>query len=122
MRANYFSTEHDLRMVIAGTRLVRRIASMPALAKITDKEIFPGHKMETDDEIIATARNISWTVFHQCGTCRMGMNVRDSVVDNKLKVHGIKTHVLRMPQFFQPYHRQYQCAGHYGRGDGRQYH
>ena len=63
---------------------------MPALAKITDKEIFPGHKMETDDEIIATARNISWTVFHQCGTCRMGMNVRDSVVDNKLKVHGIK--------------------------------
>ena len=90
MRANYFSTEHDLRMVIAGTRLVRRIASMPALAKITDKEIFPGHKMETDDEIIATARNISWTVFHQCGTCRMGMNVRDSVVDNKLKVHGIK--------------------------------
>ena len=90
MRANYLATETDLKMIIAGTRLVRRIASMPALAKITDREIFPGHEMETDDEIIATAKNIGWTVFHQCGTCRMGMNAKESVVNNKLKVHGIE--------------------------------
>ena len=62
MRANYFSTEHDLRMVIAGTRFSAH-CQHAGVVKITDKEIFPGHKMETDDEIIATARNIGWTVF-----------------------------------------------------------
>jgi len=90
MQANYLSTEEDCRQMIAGTRLVRRIASMPALAAITDKEIFPASRMETDDEILELARDLSWTVFHQCGTCRMGKDAKTSVVDPHLKVHGIE--------------------------------
>ena len=89
MQANYLQAEKDQQIMIAGTRLIRRIATMPALAAITDKEIFPGQNMETDDEIISVAREISWTVFHQCGTCRMGKDAKTSVVDKTLKVHGI---------------------------------
>ena len=89
MQGNYLEAEKDRQIMIAGTRLIRRIARMPALAAITDHEIFPGNTMETDDDIIAVARDISWTVFHQCGTCRMGKNEKTSVVDKTLKVHGI---------------------------------
>ena len=44
--------------MIAGTRLIRRIVKMPALAAITDKEIFPSNTMETDDDIISVARDL----------------------------------------------------------------
>jgi choline dehydrogenase len=35
------------------------------------------------------ARNEGGTVFHQCGTCRMGKDISCSVVDERLRVHGI---------------------------------
>ena len=89
MQGNYLEAEKDRQIMIAGTRLIRRIVKMPALAAITDKEIFPSNTMETDDDIISVARDISWTVFHQCGTCRMGRDEKTSVVDEKLRVHGI---------------------------------
>lgn len=89
LHGNYLATEEDCRQMIAGTRLVRHIASMPSLARLTDKEIHPGPQMQTDEEILETARDISWTVFHQCGTCRMGRNAKTSVVDEHLRVHGI---------------------------------
>jgi choline dehydrogenase len=34
-------------------------------------------------------REKAWTVFHQCGTCRMGSDPTQSVVDARLRVHGI---------------------------------
>ena len=61
MQGNYLEAEKDRQIMIAGTRLIRRIVKMPALAAITDKEIFPSNTMETDDDIISIARDISWT-------------------------------------------------------------
>jgi len=90
MHANYLATEKDCQQMIAGTHLVRRIAAMPSLAELTEKEIFPGPQMETDDQILETTRDISWTVFHQCGTCRMGRDAKSAVVDERLKVHGVE--------------------------------
>ena len=34
------------------------------------------------------ARDEGGTVFHQCGTCRMGTDGSSSVVDESLNVHG----------------------------------
>ena len=45
--------------------------------------------MESDDDIMDVIREHSWTVFHQCGTCRMGRDARSAVVDERLAVHGI---------------------------------
>ncbi|HEY9040361.1 MAG TPA: GMC family oxidoreductase N-terminal domain-containing protein [Roseovarius sp.] len=89
MRGGYLATEHDRALMIAGTREVRRIASMPALQSVIETELDPGTDCATDDEILDFARRDAWTVFHQCGTCRMGRGPAQSVVDPQLRVHGI---------------------------------
>ena len=43
----------------------------------------------SDNEIIDDFRTRSGTVFHPCGTCRMGPDRRHSVVDPQLRVHGV---------------------------------
>ena len=90
MHPNYLSTDEDCRMMIDGTRLMRQIAAAPALASITEREITPGPACTKDEDILENARGDSWTVFHQSGTCRMGTDATTSVVDERLRVHGIQ--------------------------------
>ena len=90
MHPNYLTTEDDRRMMIDGTRLVRRIAGMPALHAVTGREVLPGPDCETDASILENARADCWTVFHQCGTARMGLDPAQSVVDPQLRVHGVR--------------------------------
>ncbi len=89
MCGGYLATDHDRKLMIAGTREVRRIVSMSALQGVIETELDPGPDCTTDDEILDFARREAWTVFHQCGTCRMGQDAATSVVDPQLRVHGI---------------------------------
>lgn len=90
MHSNYLSTEEDCQMMIEGTRLIRRIAAAPSLAAVTERELAPGPECNDEEALLENARNDSWTVFHQSGTCRMGVDSKSSVVDARLRVHGIK--------------------------------
>lgn len=89
MYPGYLSTQEDRAMMIAGSRLIRRIAAAPALGAVTDRELAPGPECDSDADLLANARNDCWTVFHQCGTCRMGQAAGHSVVDPQLRVHGV---------------------------------
>ena len=86
---NYLATEDDRRAMIDGIRLVRRIAAAPSLASVIETEVLPGPDAVTDDDLAAFVREQSWTVFHPCGTCRMGQDPAGAVVDPRLRVHGI---------------------------------
>ncbi|MEO0773894.1 MAG: GMC family oxidoreductase N-terminal domain-containing protein [Pseudomonadota bacterium] len=90
MHGNYLDTEDDCQMMIQGTRLMRRIATAGPLAAVTEREVSPGAHCDSDEDIIENARNDGWTVFHQCGTCRMGQSADLSVVDPNLRVHGVE--------------------------------
>lgn len=90
MHPNYLSTQEDCQMMIEGTRLMRRIAAAPALSAVTEREITPGPACDSDDALLENARADSWTVFHQSGTCRMGQDEKTSVVDARLRVHGVE--------------------------------
>ena len=89
MHPNYLSTEEDCQQMIAGSRLMRRIAAAPALRAVTGEEKLPGPDCDSDEALLANARADSGTVFHQCGTCRMGSDPATSVVDPRLRVHGL---------------------------------
>ena len=87
---NYLATAGDRRAMIDGIRLVRRIAKAPALAAVIDAELLPGVDVTSDEDLADYVRDHAWTVFHACGTCRMGTDPGSSVVDPKLKVHGVQ--------------------------------
>ena len=88
IRPNYLATEDDRRVVADAIRLTRRIVGMPALAKYRPQEFRPGPGIVTDEDLAQAAGDISTTIFHPVGTCRMGTD-GGAVVDPRLKVHGI---------------------------------
>ncbi len=86
---NYLATNHDLNELLDGLCFLRKLASTPAFAEISEQEIVPGSDVDSDEEMIAYIRSSVGTVFHPVGTCRMGQSSDDSVVDPKLRVHGL---------------------------------
>lgn len=90
IQPNYLETEHDRLLMRRGMRLVRELARSKAMRPIIESEIKPGDTVESDEAVDAFVRANAWTVFHPCGTCRMGTDPADSVVDPRLRVHGIE--------------------------------
>ncbi len=87
--ANAFSTDNDVEEMLAAVKYLRRIASQPALASVTSEEVLPGDKCLSDEHMIDDFRRRSGTVFHPVSTCRMGPDAQTSVVDPRLRVHGV---------------------------------
>src|SRR5205085_12230251 len=79
----------DLRVLLHGVRLARRIAAAPAFARHVREEFLPGAEAQTDEELIAGARARAHTLYHPVGTCRMGVD-DDAVVDPQLRVRGLE--------------------------------
>jgi choline dehydrogenase len=86
---NLMSTDHDVAELLAGARFLRRLAATPTLSSIIDAELKPGRSIQSDDELIADIRSRAYSVFHPVGTCRMGPDPADAVVDPRLRVHGL---------------------------------
>ncbi|GHF58880.1 GMC family oxidoreductase [Seohaeicola zhoushanensis] len=89
MHPNYLDTDYDRAVMLAGMGLMRRIAAAPAFRAVIEEEISPGPEVQDDAAMAAFIRQKAWTVFHQCGTCRMGSDAGTSVVDARLRVHGV---------------------------------
>jgi choline dehydrogenase len=88
IRYNYLATVDDQRVAVDSIRLTRRIVAAPALARFGAQEIMPGLHAQTDDEVLAAAREVVSTVYHPVGTCKMGPD-NLAVVDERLRVRGI---------------------------------
>ena len=57
--------------------------------KYEPEEYRPGIHIEDNEELVKAASDYAQTIFHPVGTCKMG-NDSHSVVNDKLKVHGIE--------------------------------
>jgi choline dehydrogenase len=88
--ANAYSTAEDVEEMLAAVKFLRRIASMPALADLTVEEVLPGAACLSDEELVEDFRRRSGTVYHPVSTCRMGPDAASSVVDPRLRVHGVE--------------------------------
>ncbi len=91
---NYLDTQVDRDLMLKGMHLMRRLISATALRQVIEEELLPGPEVTTDKQLNVFVQNNAWTVFHQCGTCRMGDDAITSVVDARLRVHGV--HGLRI--------------------------
>ncbi len=88
IRANYLEAAHDQHLMVEGVKYARRLAAQPPLAALIEEELTPGAKVTSDDEILAHIRRDGGTVYHPCGTARMG---EDSLapVDSRLRLKGV---------------------------------
>ncbi|MBL9016513.1 MAG: GMC family oxidoreductase N-terminal domain-containing protein [Myxococcales bacterium] len=85
--ANYLSDPDgaDLRAMVRGVELARRIFRAPALSRYAGDEEVPGPGRTIEDAL----RERSETLYHPVGTCRMGSDAR-AVVDADLRVCGLE--------------------------------
>ena len=88
--ANAFSTNHDVAEMLAAVKFLRKLASQPSMAKVIAEELRPGPDCVSDEALIADFRARSGTVYHPSCTCRMGPDMASSVVDARLRVHGVE--------------------------------
>jgi choline dehydrogenase len=86
---NFLRTQYDLQALTTGMRMARGFTKQPALAPYVAEEILPGSAVETDADFERTIRENALSNLHPVGTCRMGPEPVDSVVDPRLRVHGI---------------------------------
>ncbi|GAA0462014.1 oxidoreductase [Paractinoplanes deccanensis] len=75
---------HDERILIEGVRAARRIAEQEPFRSWLVREVFPGPTVTSDEDLSAALRATHQTVYHVCGTCRIG-----TVLDPDLRVRGI---------------------------------
>ncbi len=86
---NYLSTEADVEDMLEGVAFLRRLAAAPALASAIVEEVTPGPRVTAREDIVHDCRDRANTTFHPISTCTMGVEPRTSVVDARLRVHGI---------------------------------
>jgi choline dehydrogenase len=88
--ANYLSTPVDRKIAAESLTLTRKIVAAPALRKYEPEEFKPGIQFQSEEELARAAGDISTTIFHPVGTCKMGReDDPGAVVDSELRVMGI---------------------------------
>ncbi|KDD01551.1 GMC oxidoreductase [Bordetella bronchiseptica MBORD681] len=87
--ANYLTDPHDIKVLVAGLKLLREIYHQPAFRQhLSGEEYMPGAAIGGDADLEQFARTRGGTVFHASGSCRMGGDPA-SVVDPELRVRGV---------------------------------
>lgn len=89
IHANWMSDEADLKTLVEGIKICRRIAQDNALAPYRGEEQHPGPEITSDDDLAAYVRSTCHTANAMVGTCAMGMSA-SSVVDPQLQVRGVR--------------------------------
>ncbi|PSN48970.1 Glucose dehydrogenase [FAD, quinone] [Blattella germanica] len=93
---NYFTDPYDMHVLLIGIRRAIALTEAPAFrkygVKLYDKSIpqCKQYDFNSDEYWECNARYVTYTMFHQAGTCKMGPDSdAESVVDPSLKVRGI---------------------------------
>ena len=86
---NFFESQEDRDAIVAGVKYARKISNTDPLKNYIIEEINPGPTIKTDKEIEEYCQRIGGSLLHCVGTCFMGSE-KDSVVDNELRVRGVR--------------------------------
>ena len=68
---------------------MREISAQPSWQNVMKREIVPGPEATSDEDLMAFAKKMGTTIFHPCGTCKMGSDAM-AVVDERLRVRGLE--------------------------------
>ncbi len=88
IRAGYLSAASDRHLMVAGARIGRRIARTAPFAGLVEEELLPPADAQSDEALLDFIRATATTVYHPCGTCRMGTDAA-AVLDPQLRLRGV---------------------------------
>jgi len=89
IQPNYLSVETDRRVLLAGLKLARALMRTAPMQPFFGGELYPGEAVQSDADLLQTARERGTTTFHMIGTCRMGpAHDPTAVVDSALRVRS----------------------------------
>jgi len=86
---NYLEHEDDLKQTRECIHVARKILSQKSLKPYSGKEVGPGAKAQSDEQLDEYIRSKAETAYHPCGTLKMGTD-KMAVVDENLKIHGLQ--------------------------------
>ena len=86
---NYLDAEKDIQEAIAGCKVLRDLSESEAIKSLVQEETKPGLSVQSDEQLLEDFRERAGTIYHAVGTCRMGQDPANSVVDERLRVHGV---------------------------------
>jgi len=89
VEAGWWSDPHDQMKALKLVRILRAIAAAPPLKPYVGAERVPGAQFQTDEQLVEELKWIMSPGLHGTGTCSMGTDPRDSVVDARCRVHGV---------------------------------
>ena len=89
MFSRHFTHADDIAACLQALKLSRRIAATGPMARLIDGEVRPGPDKASDEALVEYLRATGATAYHPVGTCRIGTDAAQSVVDPQLRVHGV---------------------------------
>ena len=89
LQFNYLKEEYDLEETVKCVRVARQILKQSSMKPYAGREIGPGEKANSDEEIREYIRSKAETAYHPSCTLKMGIDDM-AVVDEKLKIHGLQ--------------------------------
>lgn len=89
IQPNYCSEPNDMRLLLEGVKIARRIAASKSMQPFCGDEVWPGAESQSDEALIEHIRRTSETLYHPVGTCKMGTDAM-AVVDPELRVRGVE--------------------------------
>ena len=94
---NYFSDPYDMKIAIRGIRRMLELMDTNAFKKINGRLLatpLPGCEhliFNSDPYWDCFTRHFTFTIYHHCGTCKMGhAEDKTTVVDPRLRVHKVQ--------------------------------
>lgn len=85
----YLQTEYDRQTFLKALKIARRVGNDPALSAWRESEWLPGEEVQDEAELNAFLARAVITHHHPVGTCQMGKTDNESVVNGRLKIHGL---------------------------------
>ncbi|HEX7380694.1 MAG TPA: GMC family oxidoreductase N-terminal domain-containing protein [Nevskiaceae bacterium] len=91
IEANYLGVDGDVDGMIRSVKAALSVVQAEPMAQMCGDIIQPGRKIWDDRaELVEFVRRTCKTTYHPIGTCRMGPDSREAVVDTRLRVYGVE--------------------------------
>lgn len=85
-----YSSQIDKEIMLASVRFTDKIAKTQPLAGYLVRRVEPAEGELSDEQWWAQIKNLTQTVKHPMGTCAMLPKEKGGVVDERLRVYGVK--------------------------------